>query len=111
MVDAALIAGDAGAVAGFDEVPAPVIGEGGVIAVQSRSRSVAFFGAATEQYAARGVVDTRADLIDLERIGHRIVIASVRWPYLDEHRRELGAELSDDTRGVTLTVGCGSGSC
>jgi len=92
-----LIAGDGEAVAALFEVPALIISDEGVITVASMEQIAQFFGAAKVKYNAQGIVGTRADLIDLERIGQRIVVATVRWPHLDSNHHEVAAESSDYT--------------
>ena len=93
----ALTAGDGETVATMFEVPALVIRSARVIALSSPPQVARSFGGAPRHYRALGVVATRADLIDLERIDDRLVIASVRWPYLDATGRTVGAETSDYT--------------
>ncbi len=92
-----LIAGDGDAIADMYEVPALIISEDGVQAFGSSAEVAKFFGLAKAQYGAQGIVDTRADLIDLERIGKRLLVATVRWPQLDTNHREVAAESSDYT--------------
>lgn len=93
----ALIVGDGEAVAALYEVPALIISDEGVMTIVSTDQIAQFFGAAKAQYNAQGIVGTRADLIDLERIGKRIVVATVRWPHLDSNHHEVAAESSDYT--------------
>ena len=93
----ALTSGDGEAVATLWETPAIVIGADGVHAVSSRAEVAQFFGGAKAQYDARGIASTRGDLLDLERVGNRIVIAAVRWPHLDANGREVASESSDYT--------------
>ena len=93
----ALTAGDGEAIAAMYDVPALIISDEGVIAVGSTAHLAKFFSDAHAQYNAQGVVDTRADLLDLERIGDRILIATVRWPHLDANHMEVAAESSDYT--------------
>jgi ketosteroid isomerase-like protein len=93
----ALTAGDGEAVAAMYDVPALIISDEGVIAVNSTAQIAKFFGDAHAQYNANGVVDTRADLQDLERIGERILVATVRWPHLDASQHEVASESSDYT--------------
>jgi hypothetical protein len=93
----ALTSGDGEAVAAMWETPAIVIGDSEVHPVSSRVELAQFFGSAKQQYNARGIVNTRPDIIDLERIGNRIVIATVKWPHLDANNREVGSESSDYT--------------
>ncbi len=92
-----LTAGDGKAVATMYEVPALIISDEGVHAITSPEEIATFFGSAKTEYNAMGVVDTRADLIDLERIGKRLLVATVRWPHLDANHHEVAAESSDYT--------------
>ena len=92
-----MTAGDGDAVAEMYEVPALIISEDGVHAIESSAEIATFFGSARAQYNAQGIVDTRADLIDLERIGKRLLVATVRWPHLDVNHHEVAAESSDYT--------------
>ncbi|MBA3456128.1 MAG: hypothetical protein H0T42_23720 [Deltaproteobacteria bacterium] len=92
-----LITGDGDAVASLYEVPALIISDDGVLAVESTAQIAQFFGAAKAQYNAQGIFDTRADLIDLERIGKRLLVATVRWPHLDAAGKEVASEASDYT--------------
>jgi hypothetical protein len=48
-------------------------------------------------YAERGIVGTRADIVDLDWVATDLVIATVRWPYLDQNDRTLGEESSSYT--------------
>lgn len=93
----ALTGGDAAAIARLWDVPALVIGDDHVIAVTTTDELERLFVAEKDQYAARGIVGTRADIRDLERIGERLVIASVRWPYLDAAGKTIGGESLDYT--------------
>ena len=93
----AVVAGNGEAVAALWETPGFVIGEDMVMAIESREQLAQFFGSAKAQYNERGITSTRADVIDLERIGQRIVIATVRFPHLDANGREVGSESSDYT--------------
>jgi len=93
----ALVANDGDTIAALWETPALVVSAERVIAVNAQAEVARVFGDAKAQYAARGIVDTRADLLDLERVGERIAIATVRWPYLDAAGHAVGAESSDYT--------------
>lgn len=93
----ALVAGDGETVATIWETPALVVSAEGVHAVTSADEIARFFGSAKAQYHDRGIASTRADLLDLERIGDRIAIATVRWPYLDAQGGPVGAESADYT--------------
>ncbi|MDB4961475.1 MAG: hypothetical protein JWP01_1474 [Myxococcales bacterium] len=93
----ALAASDGEAIAALFEIPALVIAEDGVIALTATEQAAEFFIAAARQNQARGVVSTRADVIDLEKIGDKIMVATVRWPHLNADLHETAAEESDYT--------------
>ncbi|HSR99088.1 MAG TPA: hypothetical protein VLM79_18665 [Kofleriaceae bacterium] len=90
-------AGDGNAVAMLWEVPGMVVAADAVTPITSRAQLEAMFGAGKAQYNARGIFDTRADILGEDWIGDRLVVVKVRWPYLDANRREIGAEASDYT--------------
>jgi hypothetical protein len=90
----AVTSGDGKAVAAMWEAPALVADDEAVRAVDSLTEVEAFFGDAKERYNARGVVETRAEVQRLELVTDRLVIADLRWPYLDEHGDEIGGERS-----------------
>ncbi|MDQ3365311.1 MAG: hypothetical protein M3680_07785 [Myxococcota bacterium] len=94
---AAIASGDATAVARLWETPALVIGEEGVIHVTGPDDVTRWFADAQVQVTARGLTSTHGDLIDLKRVGSRIVIATVRWPYLDASGHPVGAASADYT--------------
>jgi hypothetical protein len=93
----AITAGDGAAVAEMWELPGFVFGAELAKTIDNRDQLAVFFGGAKEQYNAQGITDTRPDIVDEEWIGDRMVIAKVRWPYLDASGREVGAEASDYT--------------
>lgn len=93
----AFIAGDGEQIAALWETPAIVIGADAVHAISSRTQVAELYGSTKAQYDARGIRSTRADLLDLERVGDRIVIATVRWPHLDASGHAVGSESSDYT--------------
>jgi hypothetical protein len=94
---AALTAGEGDKVAAMWEVPALVIGAESVMAVNSLDEAAKFFGGAKAEYNAKGITNTRPEIMDEEWIGDRIVVVKVRWPYLDADENEVGAEASDYT--------------
>jgi hypothetical protein len=93
----ALTAGDARAVARLWEIPAFVLGDEMVRVVQSPQEVEAFFAGAKEQYAARGITEARAEILELDWLTDRIVQVEVRWPYQDTYGKELGYETSTYT--------------
>jgi len=106
----ALTSGDARTVASMWAVPALVIGNDGVQAVNSSREVEQFFSGAKEQYNSRGITDTRADIHRLEWATDRIAAVDVRWPYLNDRGEEKGEEAStyilrrDDAGNLKLHV-------
>jgi len=90
----ALTKGDARTVATMWQTPALVIGDADEHVVQSRDQVEQFFGGARQQYNARGISDTRADIQRLDWLTDRIALVEVRWPHLDAKRNEVGEETS-----------------
>jgi hypothetical protein len=93
----ALIAGDATTLAQMWETPALVIADQAARPVASAADVETFFSAAMGQYTARGIVGTRADIVWFDQATDRIVVAQVRWPYLDKDGKELGEEITTYT--------------
>jgi hypothetical protein len=93
----AVTAGDGNAVAMLWEVPGVIIAADAVTPITSRAQLEAMFGAGKAEYNARGIVDTRPDILEEDWVGDRLVVVKVRWPYLDASGRETGAEASDYT--------------
>lgn len=65
--------------------------------MQSEDEVEAFFGGKKDLYNAEGIVETRAEITHLDWVGADLVIATVRWPYLDKNDRVLGEESSSYT--------------
>jgi hypothetical protein len=93
----ALASGHGSAAAATWELPAYMIGPDLIVAVDRPEKITQFLGEAKEAYNAYGIESTRPQVLDEEWIGDRLVIVRVRWPYLDETGREVGAERSDYT--------------
>ena len=93
----AMTSGDTKAMAKLWGVPAFVIGSQHAQVVQSEQEVEQFFAGAKDMYNERGIVDTRAEILDLDWVGEDLVIAHVRWPYLDQNDRVLGEESSSYT--------------
>lgn len=51
--------------------------------VNSQADLEQVFSGAKEQYNARNITDTRAEIVKLDWPTSRIAIVQVRWPYLD----------------------------
>jgi hypothetical protein len=56
-----------------------------------------FFAGAKDQYNERGITTTKAEIVDLDWVSDNLVVARVRWPYLDDGGQVLGAESSSYT--------------
>lgn len=104
----ALTARDLPALVAAWETPAFVLSDLGAHAVGSSEEIKTFFAGAKQQYTARGIVDTRADIVRFEWVSDRIAIVSVRWPLIASSGREIGSEGStytlrrDDTGALRI---------
>lgn len=96
----ALTAGDGKTIATMWGVPALVVSDQGARAVSTLKEVELFFGGAKEQYHARGVTDTRAEIQRLEWASDRLAIVDVRWPWIDNSGKERGEESSTYTLRV-----------
>jgi len=93
----AMTSGDIKTMAKLWGVPAFVIGSQDARLVQSDEEVEQFFAGAKDMYNERGIVGTRAEIVDLDWVGEDLVIATVRWPYLDQNDRVRGEESSSYT--------------
>lgn len=94
---AALTVGDGVGVAKLWGVPAFAVGADMATPLTDLKQIESFFGGAREQYNARGITGTRPEVLDEDWVDDRMVLVTVRWPYLDEQGREIGAEASTYT--------------
>jgi len=105
-----LTAGDGKAVAKMWETPAFVLGDEMAMTVSSEAELEQFFSGAKEQYNAKNITDTRAEIVRLDWPTSRIAIVQVRWPYLDAQGATHGSETStytlrrDDSGRLRLRV-------
>ena len=90
----AVTEGNGKAVAKMWAVPALVLGDTMARPVSTLLEVEQFFGGAKQQYNARGISDTRAEIVELHWPTPRIAIAEVRWPWLDPSGVEKGDEVS-----------------
>lgn len=93
----AVTAGDGEAIAEMWETPAFVLSEEMADSIDDPKELAMFFSGAKAQYNARGIADTRAEIVRLDEISDRIVSVRVRWPWLDAQGREVGGETSTYT--------------
>ncbi len=89
--------GDGRTVAAMWEVPALVLGDDHAMSIGTAHEIEQFFGGAKEQYNAKGITDTRAEIVRLEWATPKIAIVQVRWPYLDAQGNVHGEERSTYT--------------
>lgn len=94
----AVTAGDGKAAASLWAVPALVLGDEEARAIGALSEVESFFGGAKQLYNAKGITDTRPEIVELEWLTGRLVRVEVRWPYLDA----AGAEKGDETSTYLL---------
>ena len=94
----AVTGGDGRTVATMWAVPALILSDDGARAVNALSEVEEFFGGAKAQYNAQGIMDTRPDVVELNWLTNRIVLAEVRWPHLDKRGTAVGEEYSTYAR-------------
>lgn len=75
-------------------MPAFVIGDEMTKVVANREEIERFFGGAKSEYERQGITDTRAEIEGVQWLSDRIAIVSVRWPWMDASRNEVGSESS-----------------
>src|SRR6266705_2648333 len=64
----AVTAGDGDSIAQLWEPPAFIVGPTMAMVIESHGQAAKLFGGAKADYNARGIIDTRADIVDLEWI-------------------------------------------
>ena len=89
--------GNGAAVARMWDYPSLIISNAQLMCITDPAQTEQFFGGAREQYNARGIADTRAEILNAAWLTDRIVSATVRWPYLDGDDNEIGEETSTYT--------------
>lgn len=94
---AAMTSGDTKAMLKLWGLPAFVLGKYEARVVQSESEVEQFFNVAKDMYNQRGITRTSADVIGLDWVDSDLVVATVRWPYLDDQDQELGEETASYT--------------
>lgn len=93
----AITSGDGKAVAQLWEAPATIVSDEGVTHVDCLDKLEPMFSSAKAHYDERGIASTRGDIQRLTKISDKIILVEIRWPYLDDRGREVGAECSDYT--------------
>jgi hypothetical protein len=76
----------------FWELPALVASDDLVRLVTSNAEVEQHFSTAKNDYAVRGIMDTLPELVSLQWLTRRIVMVTVRWPYLNARGDEVGEE-------------------
>ena len=90
----ALTSGDGRAAAATWAIPALVLCDEIALTVHDSGELQEVFGGAKAQYNARGITDTRADILRVDWLTNRLAIVEVRWPYLTADGHEVGEETS-----------------
>lgn len=93
----AVTTGDGKAAARLWEVPAFFLGDGMARPIATYEEIAEFFGNARAGYNAKGIQETRPEILQEEWIADGLVQVKVRWPYLDAGMHEVGAETSEYT--------------
>ena len=94
---AAVTHGDGEAATQLWQVPALAIGDGMMMEMDSDEQVAKLFGSGKEQYNAKGITDTRADIVGLEDLTPKVVLVTVRFPWIDKEGNEIGGETSTYT--------------
>lgn len=94
---AAMTSGDGQAAAALWETPALVMGDDMVMAVKTDDEVARFFGCARDEYNAKGITDTRAEILGLEDLTPKVVLVTARFPWIDAEGEEKGGETSTYT--------------
>lgn len=93
----AAVSADTTTLASLWKTPSVVLGDDEVIEVRDTDQIERLFSGAKDQYQARGICDTRAEIQDLVWTSDHSCIVTVRWPYYDHQGEELGSETSTYT--------------
>lgn len=93
----ALIAGQDDAIADMWDMPAFALGQDVAYPITDKKQITDLLAEAREQYNARGVIDTRAEIVRVDQINDTLVMVRVHWPWLDGHGEEVGGETSTYT--------------
>ena len=79
----ALAGGDLAGIAACYTLPALVAGDGAAIPIAEPGQVEAAFAGAADAYRAQGLVGIRAELRGVDELTPNLVLADVRWAYLD----------------------------
>src|SRR5215211_6835654 len=80
----ALAGGDLAGIAACYTLPALVAGDGAAIPIAEPGQVEAAFAGAADAYRAQGLVGIRAELRGVDRLTPNLLLADVRWAYLDQ---------------------------
>jgi ketosteroid isomerase-like protein len=80
----ALAGGDLPGIAGCYTLPALVAGDEAAIPIAEAAQVEAAFAGAADAYRTQGLVGIRAELRAVDRLTPTLVLANVRWAYLDQ---------------------------
>ncbi len=79
-----LAGGDLPGIAACYTLPALVAGDDAAIPISEPGQVEAAFAGAAEAYKAHGLVGIRAELRGVDRLTPNLLLADVRWAYLDD---------------------------
>jgi hypothetical protein len=79
-----LAGGDLPGIAACYTLPALVAGDDATIPISEPGQVEAAFAGAAEAYKAQGLVGIRAELRGVDRLTPNLLLADVRWAYLDD---------------------------
>jgi ketosteroid isomerase-like protein len=109
----ALAGGDLPGIVGCYTLPALVAGDDTAIPITEPGQVEAAFAGAADTYKAQGLVGIRAELRGVDRLTPNLLLADVRWAYLDEggearrrssYRYLLRRSASDGRLGIQVVV-------
>ena len=109
----ALAAGDLAGIAACYTLPALVAGDGAAIPIAEPGQVEAAFAGAADAYKAQELVGIRAELRGVDRLTPNLLLADVRWAYLDQggeaqrhssYRYLLRRSAADGRLGIQVVV-------
>lgn len=106
---AALTAGDVAAVAGCYALPGMVVADSYSFTFTSPAAVALSFLGAAPAYREQQIVAAHAELLDVQQLSPALVMAAVRWEYLDSRGGALAGEsyrylLRTDSSGPRITT-------
>ena len=109
----ALAGGDLAGIAACYTLPALVAGDDAAMPISEPGQVEAAFAGAADAYKAQGLVGIRAELRGVDRLTPNLLLADVRWAYLDQggearrhssYRYLLRRSAADGRLGIQVVV-------